>query len=589
MHKNKLLSTITVNNNDSVLIAFIMTISIGLTIGVNMHAAAQELQRWEVFIGPDANVSESIALSSTREFFASLPKAYRQDAVNIEASGPVLDFRSLSADEEFNGLAIATTIIESDIKQHLSLGVGADWWMAIYLNDRLKLDTSQSGNMYFPIASSNYHLRLDLQPGRNDLVIVVRSGSDGWQLHTKLSSGDIAVLDSRYPTKAAILHSNEQVGEALKTGWADHIAEVKRRLEEGRPTYVAAHEQLLAEAELSLLAGPFSVAFDNIATPRGDPRDYFSYALYWWPNPNTPDGLPYIRRDGVIAPKTQEGDRVAHQSLCTNIETLSLAYAIEGDERYAEKAINLLRVFFINPTTRMNPHLRYAQGVPGKSEGRSFGMINFHRLPMLIRALQQLDMSPAMTDEIRQELSMWMDELLGWMLNDAYGQQIADYYNNHSSNYDAMISSLAIYTGRAEIARVATARSAERLLEQIEPDGKQPHELKRSKSVSYMRFNLRHLITAAEYGQLVGIDTASTGEHAERLRAACNLLMDYIESPNHWSYQQIEPVKPELMIPVLRRAALLLNDPDIEMRMRRLFPNAWRSNRVNLIWPTQFD
>jgi hypothetical protein len=42
------------------------------------------------------------------------------------------------------------------------------------------------------------------------------------------------------------------------------------------------------------------------------------------------------------------------------VATLGAAYKITGEDRYVAKAVELLRVFFLDPKTRMNPHLKYA-------------------------------------------------------------------------------------------------------------------------------------------------------------------------------------------------------------------------------------
>ena len=39
----------------------------------------------------------------------------------------------------------------------------------------------------------------------------------------------------------------------------------------------------------------------------GDKHDYLSFGSYWWPDPDKPDGLPYIRRDGGVNPESQSG------------------------------------------------------------------------------------------------------------------------------------------------------------------------------------------------------------------------------------------------------------------------------------------
>ncbi len=66
-----------------------------------------------------------------------------------------------------------------------------------------------------------------------------------------------------------------------------------------------AMDHLLNQAETALLAGPFTVTFDDLIPPSGDKHDYASMGPYWWPDPNTPDGLPYIRRDGPGLPASQ--------------------------------------------------------------------------------------------------------------------------------------------------------------------------------------------------------------------------------------------------------------------------------------------
>jgi hypothetical protein len=42
---------------------------------------------------------------------------------------------------------------------------------------------------------------------------------------------------------------------------------------------------------------------------------------------------------------------------------------------HAEKAAALVRAFFLDPATRMNPNLDYAQFIPGVNTGRGIGLI----------------------------------------------------------------------------------------------------------------------------------------------------------------------------------------------------------------------
>jgi len=50
-----------------------------------------------------------------------------------------------------------------------------------------------------------------------------------------------------------------------------------------------------------------SVLDKSIRPPSGNKRDYASTAIYWWPNPETENGLPYVYRDGFTNPDSFSG------------------------------------------------------------------------------------------------------------------------------------------------------------------------------------------------------------------------------------------------------------------------------------------
>ena len=100
-------------------------------------------------------------------------------------------------------------------------------------------------------------------------------------------------------------------------------------LEQAQLSSTAQHE-IHALVEAALNAGPFSVVRDKRLASSGNPHDYSSIAPYFWPNPNTLDGLPWIQRDGEINPERDQGDNNPLFLLCRTLYHLGLGYALWG-------------------------------------------------------------------------------------------------------------------------------------------------------------------------------------------------------------------------------------------------------------------
>lgn len=122
---------------------------------------------------------------------------------------------------------------------------------------------------------------------------------------------------------------------------AAYLVETKAKIKKGAHDLQPAYLQLLKEADAALTQGPYSVTDKEKLPPSGDKHDYASYSRYWWPDPEKPDGLPYIRKDGDTNPASQsldESDRQRIGAMGNNAQTLGLAYYFSGEEKYAVKA-----------------------------------------------------------------------------------------------------------------------------------------------------------------------------------------------------------------------------------------------------------
>ena len=172
----------------------------------------------------------------------------------------------------------------------------------------------------------------------------------------------------------------------------DRLAESKRLLASGDVSLKPTFDALLEAARAALAAPTLSVMQKQRTPSSGDKHDYMSMAPYFWPNPATPNGLPFVNRDGEMNPESRKDhDGLRLQQTIARAHALALAWYLTGDARYAEGAAKHLRVFFLDTATRMNPNLNFAQAVLGVTEGRSFGIIDTRDMPELVDAVRLLE------------------------------------------------------------------------------------------------------------------------------------------------------------------------------------------------------
>jgi len=369
---------------------------------------------------------------------------------------------------------------------------------------------------------------------------------------------------------------------------AQQLQRSRRAVREGDARVGAAWAKLKAEAQKELGARAFTVLEKGATPPSGDKHDYLSQAPYFWPDPGKPNGLPYIRRDGERNPEINKiTDHKTIDDLENAVETLALAYYLGGDEAYATKAVQLLRTFFLAPATRMNPNLEYAQFIPGVNTGRGIGLIETRGFTRIVDAVGLLAGSKALTKDDERGLKDWFGKFLQWMLDSKNGREESAAKNNHGTYYDVQVTSFALFIGRTDLAKQTLEHAKQkRIAAQIEPDGRQPLELARTKAWSYSNGNLDGLMQLATLGQRVGIDlwNFQTGD-GRGIRKALDFLTPVAVGKQKWAYQEIEGgVKPESLFPLMRRAAQVYQDKPYQTLVSNV-PEVNSSDRRRLLEP----
>ena len=319
------------------------------------------------------------------------------------------------------------------------------------------------------------------------------------------------------------------------------------------------------DAEWEMHVGPYSVMDKQDVPPSGSKHDYMSLAPYWWPNPDSKNGLPFVRRDGRVNPERYKvpDDREFNETR-NAAHALALGYYFTGNEEYAKRAVLLLRIWFLNPATRMNPNLNYAQAVPGLNTGRGIGLIDVREMPRVLDAITLLSGSRAMTKTDEAGLRNWFTRYLKWLTTSKNGKDEADAKNNHGSWYDQQLVGIALFLGNKELARqTAETAKTKRIVLQIRKDGSQPLELARTKSFSYSVFNLDALMRLAAEADEVGVDLWSyRAPDGGSIRGALDYLVPFAVKKKQWKHEAINGVDGSLLTEPLLLAAMHYKDAD---------------------------
>ena len=368
---------------------------------------------------------------------------------------------------------------------------------------------------------------------------------------------------------------------------AEDLLAVRRAIYAGEEGLQAADERLLMEADQALYLGPFSVVDKEVIPPSGDKRDYMSQAPYWWPDSEMEDGLPYLQRDGEVNPESDSSDMNRLAALCSALSTLASAYFFSDHEEFAERAGLLLRTWFLDETTAMNPHLEYGQAIPGRCEGRGSGIIDTSGLGWLVEMVGLLGASPAWNLDDQKGLQRWCATYLDWLLESSHGRAEAMRENHHGTWYDVQLVSLALFIGRDELARKIAEESVPRRIEvQLAPDGAQPQEISRTRSLSYCAMNISAFFDLADLGRRVGVDLWSyEGGEGRSIRRAFNWLVEHAIDAEEWAFTQVSEFDWAQMMALLRRGSRRFGDLSYEERITSLDKVDIASERTNLIYP----
>ena len=304
-----------------------------------------------------------------------------------------------------------------------------------------------------------------------------------------------------------------------------------------------------------------------------NPHDYASIGTYWWPNPDTPDGLPYVRRDGEQTPAAL--DTITYRELTKRVFALALAAFWFDSEEYGRAAEKYLYDWHLNPETYMTPHAEYAQSIPGICTGRGIGIIDFSMSSYeVFDAVGILEFLGYVSEKTVTGIKKWYTEFTDWMLTSENGLTEECELNNHGTYFDVHMLAAAIFTGReALIKKICETAYYRRFILQIEPDGSQPLELKRTRALLYSASNTKALALIANMAASCGYEKyllpdERYGDNA--VKKCIDFIYPYYISPESFPYQEMAFDFPAFMVPLLSWADSHYPDMGYEEKIKTI-------------------
>ncbi|MGL4739455.1 MAG: alginate lyase family protein [Sarcina sp.] len=273
-------------------------------------------------------------------------------------------------------------------------------------------------------------------------------------------------------------------------------------------------------------------------------NDYVSMAPYLWQNQNNPN--TYVVKDGVDNPErlnSSEFDSARLNDFVDNLTKVSLAYAITGDSKYSDMANNLLNTWFINPETKMNSNMAYAEIFVTKSGKTIYTGSSMISSVPLINVVNDIEiLGNSVTGINSTGLKEWFNSFATWLLNANGGNIDTLRINNHGTWLDADLATFYSYAGNSQMAQdILETVGQDAINPQIQASGKIPSALVRTKSLDYTEYNLEAFITLASLGDQYGINIWDyTSPNGGSLEKAINYVTDYLLGKTKWQYQNIQ-------------------------------------------------
>ena len=301
------------------------------------------------------------------------------------------------------------------------------------------------------------------------------------------------------------------------------IESIRDKVRSGDGPWQGYYDRLIDDARDALDAGPYSVTRNG--GPDGE-HNYFTELPYCgW---KRVDGKEPDCRDGQINPQADRADYEAAIAVSRAVRDLGLAYALSGEERYAERAAYLIRVWAVDEDSRMNPRF---------TNGQSRIELSI-TMPGLFYGADLISGSSSWSSDEQRAFRSWVNEFV-----DSGKSWTGE--NNFEAWRLVFVASGAAYADDRGDLEYVYDRFKEILPEHIGSEGQMVQELGRTKSLMYSLYSLNAFTQVAEIARHNGEDLYGYSRNGRSLKLALDYHVPYVINPDRWQRQQISPIEPK--------------------------------------------
>lgn len=366
-----------------------------------------------------------------------------------------------------------------------------------------------------------------------------------------------------------------------------HIEYIKEN-RDSLPVVSEDYNQLISGAEKLLTRDYSFVTEKQKLPPSGDKHDYMSLSRYAWPNDST--GIYDDIRDGITNPEIYDYDRPKLAQFSAAVYSLSLAYFFSGEEKYAEKATGLIRGWFLDPETHMNPNMKHAQIAFGVNTGSAQGIIDANDFIHVIEAISLLYDSHHWTSEDHVAMKEWFYNFSRWMKQNYNADAFKS--TNVSTWMDVQRAVYYLFTEQKEYLNSSShiMPVEQKINVQLTTDGALPNEKNRVRSQHYVYYNLRaYMNLALVRKNRTGNDrdwpVLASQNHAG-LKPALESLVSYLNGADASQFfNESQSFDNCRYLDIFKPAAIAFESEKYEMISQQLLDSGCNDPNLTLVFP----